>query len=531
MPGESQTSGYFLPPAAVKLPSGRQVGWIQRNRSWLRYFASLIMVALVTLLGTLLLHRIEATNLAMLYLIVVILAGVYLGRRATIFASLLSALAFDYFLVEPRFTMTVADTQYLITFFGLLAVGLVVSYSVALVRDQLEKLRLREVQTRVINSLSYDLTAAQNQADMLAAVLRHLSAALSRDGVILLADSGQLVEKAATPGFDMSGADLELARWCYDNKREAGRGTGVHPDSRVRFIPLQSANEVLGVLGVAPMEQSPILSNEQLQLLNGFASLAALGIERARLVEQARRAEMMQATERLHTALLNSVSHDLRTPLAGIAGVLSTLKEFESERDQQGLDRATRLELLDTAWDEVERLNRFVGNLLEMTRLESGALHLRQELVEVQDLIGTVTQQMCERLKAHRLQLDIAANLPPVRIDFLLFAQVLVNLLDNAVKYSPPDALIEVSAHRQGNSVEIKVLDSGVGVPAEDLSKIFDKFYRVQRPSGVSGTGLGLAISKGIVDAHGGKIWAENRDGGGAALIVTLPVEEVGLNG
>ncbi|HQI23221.1 MAG TPA: ATP-binding protein, partial [Smithella sp.] len=212
---------------------------------------------------------------------------------------------------------------------------------------------------------------------------------------------------------------------------------------------------------------------------------------------------MLQATERLQSALLNSVSHDLRTPLAGIAGVLSTLKEFEEDPEHQGLDRATRQELLDTAWDEVERLNRYVGNLLEMTRLESGVLRLRREVVDVQDFIGAVVQQMRERLKAHQVKLNISVNLPPILIDFLLFSQVMVNLLDNAIKYSPAGSLIEVSARQEGSMIEISVLDRGAGVPQQDLSKVFDKFYRVQRPSVVSGTGLGLAISKGIVEAHG----------------------------
>jgi len=526
MSGKLSTTRSSPPLDPVAITPVRQANWFQLSLSWLVYLVSLLLVAAVTVVGTLLIHRIDAANLAMLYLIVVILSGLYLGRGPTIFASLLSALAYDYFLVEPRFTMTVADAQYLITFFALLAVGLVVSYSIATVRDQLEKLQLREVHARALNALSRDLTAAQNLDEILAAVLRNLSAALSRNGVILLAERNQIVQRAATPGFSLTESELALARWCYANQREAGRGTDVQAEARVRFIPLQSANGLLGVLGLASADQQRHLTSEQRQLLEAFASLAALGIERASFVEQAGRTEMLQATERLQTALLNSVSHDLRTPLAGIAGVLSTLKEFETDPDHQGLDRETRQELLDTAWDEVERLNRFVGNLLDMTRLESGALRLRQEIVEVQDLIGAVAQQMRERTQDHQLRLDLSPNLPPVSIDFLLFSQVLINLLDNAVKYSPAGALIEITARAQAGRVEISVLDRGEGIPEQDLVRVFDKFYRVQRPTGVSGTGLGLAISKGIVEAHGGQIWAENRDGGGTALRLNLPAGE-----
>ncbi len=525
MAGEIPNPRLNPPPAFTETITARQVAWIRLRQPWLRYLASLLLVALVTLIGTLLLHRIDPANLAMLYLFVVILTGLYLGRRATIVASLLSALAYDFFLVEPRFTMTVADWQYLITFFGLLAVGLVVSYSIAMVKDQVERLRLREAHALALNALSRDLTAAQGLEEMLAAVLMHLSATLSRNGVILLEENGRLIQRTATPGFELSLAELELANWSFNHRLESGRGTGTRAEARVRFIPLQSAQGMLGVMGVAPAEQQKQLTSEQRQLLEGIASLAALGIERARFVEQAGRAEMLQATERLQTALLNSVSHDLRTPLAAIAGVLSTLKEFESDPSQQALDQATRQELIDTAWDEVERLNRFVGNLLEMTRLESGALRLRKEVVEVQDLIGSVAQQMGDRLKEHQLRLDLFAELPPVRIDFMLFSQVLINLLDNAVKYSPAGTLIEVAARQQGGIVEITVLDRGAGIPDQDLTQVFDKFYRVQRPTGISGTGLGLAISKGIVEAHGGHIWAENRQGGGAALRLTLPAE------
>ncbi len=526
MAGDTSDPGSNLPTAPSPGNNTRRSGWFRRGRSWQGYLASLLLVAFVTAIGTLLLHRIDPANLAMLYLIVVILAGLYFGRRATIFASLLSALAFDYFLIEPRFTMTVADTQYLITFIGLLAVGLVVSYSIALVKEQLEKLRLSEAHARALNALSRDLTAAQGLDEVLIALLNNLSTALSRNGVVLLAENEQLSERAVTSGFQLTADEMDLARSCFADGRETGRGTNMQTEARVRFIPLHSATRLLGVLGVAPAEPQKYLSSEQRQLLDGFASLAALGIERARFVEQAERTEMLQATERLQSALLNSVSHDLRTPLAGIAGVLSTLKEFEEDPEHQGLDRATRQELLDTAWDEVERLNRYVGNLLEMTRLESGVLRLRREVVDVQDFIGAVVQQMRERLKAHQVKLNISVNLPPILIDFLLFSQVMVNLLDNAIKYSPAGSLIEVSARQEGSMIEISVLDRGAGVPQQDLSKVFDKFYRVQRPSVVSGTGLGLAISKGIVEAHGGRIWAENREGGGTVLNLTLPAVE-----
>jgi two-component system sensor histidine kinase KdpD len=247
-----------------------------------------------------------------------------------------------------------------------------------------------------------------------------------------------------------------------------------------------------------------------------------VAIERALFAEQARDAEILQATEKLQSALLNSISHDLRTPLASITGALSSLEEKTLTINQKD-----RNSLIETAREEAERLNRLVENLLNMTRLEAGAIHLRKEPYDIQDVIGSSLEQIGERLDNRKVKITIQPDLPLIPLDFSLFGQVLVNLLDNAVKYSPADTLIEVNVNQKEDSVVIDVCDRGVGIPASDLERVFDKFYRVQRPENISGTGLGLTICKGIVEIHGGKIRASNRPEGGTIITVSIPMEKL----
>lgn len=261
------------------------------------------------------------------------------------------------------------------------------------------------------------------------------------------------------------------------------------------------------------------LSPDQRRTLDSFANQVALAIERARLLDQARQAELLEATEKLQTALLNSISHDLRTPLVSITGALSSLQEGPV------LDDEIRLNLIETARDEADRLNRLVGNLLNMTRLEAGAIHLRREACDIQDLIGSALETFGQRLENRPLKVILPDNLPLVSLDFVLVSQVLINVIDNAIKYSPLSSPIEIKAQVTNSQLEISITDRGVGIPLEDLDRIFDKFYLVQRPDNVSGTGLGLSISKGIIEAHGGKIWAENRPRGGTIIRLTLPRE------
>jgi two-component system sensor histidine kinase KdpD len=263
------------------------------------------------------------------------------------------------------------------------------------------------------------------------------------------------------------------------------------------------------------------LTPEQRQTTEAFADQAALAIERASLAVRAQQADLLRAAEKLQTALLNSISHDLRTPLVSITGALSAL-----EQENSNLDGAARHSLVQTAHEESERLNRLVGNLLDMTRLEAGALKIKREACDAEDLIGTAISQMEDRLAGRDVKIRVPEATPMISVDFVLMVHVLSNLLDNALKYSPPNSPLEVVAQHEGQEVRISVLDQGIGIPQDDLEKVFDKFYRVQRPENVTGTGLGLAICRGIVEAHGGRIWAEQREGKGTRMIIGLPIAE-----
>jgi len=312
-----------------------------------------------------------------------------------------------------------------------------------------------------------------------------------------------------------------VATWAFEHGQPAGRGTDTLPAARLRYLPLSTARGKVGVLGVWPTEAGRYLTPEQRRLLDAFASLAAVAIERVHLAEAAGQVHLLEATEKLQSALLNSISHDLRTPLVSITGALSTLQE-----DDVRLDTEARRILVDTAAEEAGRLNRLVGNLLDMTRLEAGAIKVKREPRDVQDVIGAALRQVGERLADRPVEIDIPPDLPLVPLDFVLVVHVLVNLIDNALKYSPPGSPIQIRIQPLDGEVAIEVADQGIGIPAEDLDRVFQKFYRVQRPDSVTGTGLGLSISKGLVEAHGGRIWAQNRPDGGAVITVALPLSE-----
>jgi two-component system sensor histidine kinase KdpD len=491
----------------------------QPHRPWRRYLFSLGLVALITLLGVPIHTLIEPTNLVMLYLAVVVVAAIYLGRGPSIVAAVLSVLAFDFLFVPPRFTFVVSDTQYLVTFAGLLIVGLVISTLTAQTREQAEVAQRREAQTAALYELSQDLAAAMGLEAIMQTVIAHVGQTFSRKALILLPEGEVVKPYALSPGMTLDENELAVAAWAFQHGQPAGRGTDTLPAATVRYLPLKTAHGVVGVLGVQPSDPDVHLTPEQRRLLEVFASQAALAIERAQLAEQARQAQLLQATEKLQTALLNSISHDLRTPLVSITGALSSLQE-----DSISLDEATRQSLVETAYEEARRLNRLVGNLLDMTRIEAGAMRVIAEPCDVQDVIGSTLDRLADRLKDRPVTVDVPPTLPLVPMDFVLIVQVLVNLLDNALKYSPPDTPIEVRAQLADAYLEIAVADRGVGIPPEDLVRVFDKFYRVQQPGSVTGTGLGLSICKGIIEAHGGTIKADNHAGGGTVVILRLPL-------
>ncbi len=519
----SSTIDVYIVTSEGKLPQLRETLASQVHSPIQRYLWAVFLVGLGSALSSLFHGRISPTNLVMIYLLTVVISAAYLGRGPAILASFMSVVLFDFLFVPPYLTFAVSDTEYILTFIGLLGVGLVISQLTSRVRDQADMARQREADTAALYGLSRDLAAAAGLADILAAITQNVSQTFNRDVVIFLPDvsaDGGLKSYPQNKNFIPDENERAVAVWAFQHAQPAGRGTDTLSAAEARYIPLKTARGVVGVLGAKPADASRPLSPEQARLLEAFTSQAALAIERVLLADQARQAQLLQATEKLQSALLNSISHDLRTPLVSITGALSSLQEDDS------LSEEYRQSLLETAREEADRLNRLVGLLLDMTRIEAGALQVTREPCDIQDLVGTTLELLEKRLGDHPVQLDIPASIPLVPLDFVLVERVLVNLLDNAIKFSPPQRPIEIKVRTAGDNVEIRVLDRGPGIPPEDLERIFDKFYRVQRPDSVSGTGLGLSICKGIVEAHGGTIRAENRPGGGAVLVVTLPVNQ-----
>jgi two-component system, OmpR family, sensor histidine kinase KdpD len=496
----------------------------QPHRPLGRYAQSITLIVLVTLVGFPLRTWLDPTNLVMLYLAAVVISAVYLGRGPSVVASILSVLAFDFFFVNPRYSFRVSDTQYILTFVGLLLVGLIISSSAAMLRNQLEVLKSRNLQTQAVNALSSELNSAIGLEQVFDAVIRNVGESFDREVIILLPAGQKLVKRAASQGFDPDLAEMAVAEWAFKNGKPAGRGTDTLPASAIHYLPLKTANGIIGILGIRPSDPGSHLSMEQRALLEAFANLSALAIERASYAEQAAQSEMLRRTEKLQTALLNSISHELRTPLATVTGVLSSLEESESVPSDHQLDAATRLELIHSATQQASRLNHLVGNLLDMTRLEAGAMKLNRELTDIQDLVVTVAGQMECEIFHHPILFEIPDHLPLVNIDAVLIAQVLTNLLDNAGKYAQPEDPITISVRLSEKQVEIAVKDCGVGIPEEDLERVFDKFFRVERQDPIAGTGLGLSICKGIVEAHGGRIWAKNNPDRGVTVTFTLPI-------
>ena len=491
---------------------------------YIRYVYSTLVIALVTLVSIPLRPLFHPVNLVMLFLAGVVITALYFGRGPSILASFLGVLAFDFFFTDPKLTLTVYDTQYVLTFFSLLVVGLVISNLTARVRDQVEAIRKRQDQTRILYSLSRDLTTAAGMEAVLETVVRHVGQTLAGDVVIFLPRNGKLELCAASPEFRIEENEYAIAAWAFEHGQPTGWGTETLPASSIRFQPLKTPQGPLGILGVKPNASRNFFNPEQRQILEAYTSLATVAIERALLDEQARQAQVLRESERLQTALLNSISHDLRTPLATISGSLESLQEAEKDNGERVfLDRDAKLDLIQTAREETNRLNRLVGNLLDMTRLESGELKLKKVEVDVQDLVSTALSHMREWLNGHPVKVEIPDRVPVVYLDFILMEQVLINLLDNAIKYSPSGTPIEIQVKSGNATLEIQIADRGVGIPPEDLTRVFDKFFRIEQTGKPRGTGLGLSICKGIVEAHGGRIWAENRSGGGTKMQLSLP--------
>lgn len=492
------------------------------GRAWRPYFYGMGLVVLVSVIGQPIRAVIDPTNLVMLYLLVVLVTATRWGRGPSGLTAVLSVLAFDFFMVPPQLTFAVSDAQYILTFLGLLAVGLVISTLAVREREQAESARRRETYTAALYDLSRDLTTAVSQDTVMQTAIRHIGELFNCETTVFLPEGDLLTPYARSAECAIEQDGYAVATWVFRHGQVAGLGTNTLTATGARYLPLKTAQGVIGVVGIKPrVGNDGFLSADQQRLLEALLSQVALATEAVQLADKAHQAQLLRETEKLQTALLNSISHNLRTPLASITGALSSLRD-----DDQRLDTNARRELLSTAWEEAERLNHLVGNLLNMTRLEAGAVKLALETCDVEDLVGVTLTQMTNRLRNRQINVDVSNTLPPVAIDLVLAAQALVNLVDNAVKYSSTGSPIDIRAYREREHVVIEVSDRGRGIPPTELEHVFDKFYRVQEMSDTSGTGLGLSISKGIVDLHSGRVWATNRPGGGTTFAIALPIAQ-----
>ncbi len=487
---------------------------------WWHYAISVTLVAGATLLSEWLRATLSTPNLLMIYLFAVILAALALGRGPAMLASILGALTFDFFIVPPYRTLAIDDTEYLLTMLGLFVVGVVISSLTSRYRFQVQTSERRASETATLNALSRDLAAAGNRDAILKAIVDNIAEVFGREVAILLPDTAAnegLKVRSPGAGFILNEHEQAVADWAFRHGLPAGRGTATLPDAQARYLPLNVARGCIGVLGVKPADPSTHLSPDQRRLLEAFASLAALALERAHLAEEAERARVQIETERMRSLLLSSVSHDLRTPLATITGAASSLMA-----DGAALDAETRRDLTQSIYEEADRLNALLRNLLDMTRLESGAIRVRKAWQPLEEVIGAALTRKERALAGRTVTVDLPADLSLVLLDEVSIELVLVNLLENALKYTPAGSPIELSAWAVEGGIVIEVADSGPGLAAGDEQRVFEKFYRAH--TGAAGVGLGLAICRGIVEAHGGSIWALNRTQGGAAFRFHLPI-------
>jgi two-component system sensor histidine kinase KdpD len=438
----------------------------------------------------------EPANLMMAYLLAVVVVAARHGRGPSVVASILGVGAFDFFFVPPYLTFAVADTQYLLTFAVMLVVGLVVSGLTTRIRRQAEAARAREERTAALYAMSRELAGTGSVPELVAVAQRHIGAVFDADVAVFEPDAD------GRPRLDAS--------W------HASLGD----PKRAVTLPLLGHGGPLGVIGVRSRRRNALATLESMRQLETFVNQTALALERARLAEEAEAARVRAEAERLRNALLTSVSHDLRTPLAAITGAATTLLESGAR-----LEPATRRELVESVRDEAERLNRLVQNLLQMTRLESGALRLRHDWHPLEEVVGAALGRLQTALGDRRITVSLPPDLPLVAIDDVLVEQVLVNLLDNAIKHTPPCSPIRIIATAAARKVTVEVSDHGPGVPKGDEENVFAKFYSATT-GGPRGAGLGLAICRGIVEAHGGRIWAQNLPEGGVAFLFTLPAPE-----
>lgn len=484
---------------------------------------SFLLVALVITVGRQYSDYLGLTNIGMLFLLPVVFASTRMGVVQSIAVALVSVLSFDIFFVPPIMHLRVNDPRHLITFLVFMLVAYTTGNMAELLRFRMKEALQREHQTRILYELARDLSAVCDLSTLARQVVGQVAETVNAEAALYLPNShGDLKVSAATKALSdlVSGTnDLLAAQWTFENVLPSGLGTETFSGAKGFYVPVRTEDKTLGVLGVKPVRQ--LLNDEQINLLQALAGLSALAIVRLELAEETHNIRSLEASERLRAALFNSISHDMKTPLASILGAVTSLVDDGDLYSEQ--QKATLLNGIKTG---ALRMNRFIDNLLDMARLESGYMKLNNDWFDIQDVIGVTLRDNRDIFKDHVIKVEIPDQIRLIKMDYALIEQVLTNLLHNAVKFSPPGSEIKISVVENKGQMAVSVTDQGEGIANGDEEAIFDKFYRLQSPNNVSGTGLGLSICRGIIEAHGGKIWAENLPEKGSRLSFTLPIDE-----
>jgi two-component system sensor histidine kinase KdpD len=486
------------------------------------YALALVAVALALGFGELIHPWFGTENIDLVFLTAIVGVAVRLGLWPSLLASVAASLCYNFFFLPPIYTFTITDPTNVAAFTFFIVVAVIVSNVAARARTHAIAAQLRVRTVESLHSFSRKLAGVGTLDDVLWATAYQTASMLKVHVVLLLPEDGTIAVKAGYPPEDrLDDADLAAAKWAWENDRPAGRGSDTLPGAKRLFLPIHTGRGAIGVVGIDSDKSGPLLTPDQRRLLDALMDQGALAIERVHLVEDIDRVKRTVETDRLRSALLTSISHDLKTPLSAVLGSASTLRNYSG-----ALSDAEKADLLATIIDESERLNRFIANLLDMTKLESGAIVPNTALHDLGEIIGSALERASKILAQHRVELELAADLPMLELDPVLFEQVLFNLLDNAAKYAPIGTTIRIGGWRDGGSVCMQIVDEGNGIPPDDLEHIFDKFYRAKKGDQVRpGTGLGLAISRGFIEAMHGTIGAANRtDRSGAMFTIRLPV-------
>ncbi|MDD1606263.1 MAG: sensor histidine kinase KdpD [Methylococcaceae bacterium] len=491
------------------------------------YYSRYGWTALITLFSAFIAYlmagRLELANLVMVFLLGVVFVATHFGRGPSVLAAVLGVTLFDFLFVPPFYSFSVAHSQYLITLTTMLVVGVVISNLMVNVHSQAKVAAHRERRASVLYAMSKELAASQSEEEIVRTAVRHLHSEFSSRNVILFSDSnGRVVyPKQKSIPESLHGADLSVAQWVLDHNEMAGQGTNTLPGTEAIYFPIHNEDKVLGVLALLPVNLRRVFLPEQQKLLETFLRQIGQAVTRIRLAEQAKMTQMQVEAERLRNSLLSAISHDLRTPLATIIGSASTLLEGEGTLQTQD-----KLDLSRVIVDEAERMSNLINNILDMARLDAGVVELNKQWHPLEEIIGTVLTRLHKHLADRPVKVKLPAGIPMVFVDAVMIEQVFINLLENAIRYTPAGSELEISAEISTNAVECSVADHGSGIPKGREEQLFEKFYQARHEAAQSGVGLGLAICRAIVEVHGGRIYAQNRSGGGAIFTFILPINE-----